>query len=77
MKYVYPTSRLRKCLKKHEPNLSLSKRAEVMVYLNYILFLKQLVEEAKLESRSSYNSNSIQPEHVERVLEKVLNKHQG
>ncbi|PWW74860.1 hypothetical protein C7212DRAFT_326575 [Tuber magnatum] len=50
----YPRSNLKRIVKAHS-NLRISKNADVMIYLDYVLFMQQLIHEANVHARAGAN----------------------
>ncbi|KAG9303899.1 hypothetical protein G9A89_005809 [Geosiphon pyriformis] len=71
MPRLYPRTTLKKILNAHDPGAQLSENVDLMLYLDYLLFLKTLAEEASLEAQLD-GVKTIRKEHVEMALEKVL-----
>ncbi|XP_025925947.1 centromere protein W isoform X1 [Apteryx rowi] len=63
MKRTAPRSTLRKIIKKHKPQLRLAANADLLVHLNFLLFLHRLAEEARTNAFES-KSKIIKPEHA-------------
>ncbi|KAI1240966.1 hypothetical protein IHE44_0009420 [Lamprotornis superbus] len=63
MKTVAPRSTLRKIIKKHKPQLRLAANADLLVHLNFLLFLHRLAEEARTNAFEN-KSKIIKPEHA-------------
>ncbi|KAJ0284788.1 hypothetical protein COL940_003907 [Colletotrichum noveboracense] len=49
---AYPRGTVKKIVKAHS-NCNLSKNVDVMIYLDYVLFMQTLVKEAAIESKKS------------------------
>ncbi|KAG0635772.1 hypothetical protein HOY80DRAFT_980398 [Tuber brumale] len=47
----YPRSNLKRIVKAHS-NLRISKNADIMIYLDYVLFMQQLIHEANVHARA-------------------------
>ncbi|GCC23729.1 centromere protein W isoform X1 [Chiloscyllium punctatum] len=71
-----PRRSLHSVLKKHKPQLRLSKDVHIMVHLNCLLFLHRLAVEARTKAVES-KSSTIQPKHVKEVAKVVLKKSRG
>eukprot|EP00037_Helgoeca_nana_P022003 m.223694 g.223694 ORF g.223694 m.223694 type:complete len:77 (-) comp25855_c0_seq1:1571-1801(-) len=76
MKRKVPGTSIRKAVKKSHPHLRFGKNADMMIYLNCVLFLKALAAEATLEAQSS-KQRSIQETHVTAVAQRVLDQFKG
>jgi hypothetical protein len=80
MTKTYPKNTIRRIIKAHEPNHNLSKTADVLVlpppqlvahseqvYLDYVLFMKELMKEADISARQ-VGDTKIRASHVQRNL---------
>lgn len=76
MARLYPRSTLKRIIKSHQPKASLSKNVDVLVYLDYIVFLNKLAIEARIEAQLDSDKN-IQERHVKRALTRVLHQFKG
>ncbi|KAL1917991.1 uncharacterized protein VTP21DRAFT_3257 [Calcarisporiella thermophila] len=76
MTRLYPRSTLRKIIKAHQPKSQLSKNADVMIYLDYVLFLKRLATEASIDASQS-KENVIRANHINTALDRVLQQFKG
>ncbi|KAM6081301.1 centromere protein W [Chlamydotis macqueenii] len=76
MKRTAPRSTLRKILKKHKPQLRLAANTDLLVYLNYLLFLHRLAEEARTNAFEN-KSKIIKPEHIIAAAKVILKKSRG
>ncbi|NWY65517.1 CENPW protein, partial [Erithacus rubecula] len=63
MKATVPRLTLRKTLKKHKPQLRLAANVDLLVHLNFLLFLHRLAEEARTNAFED-KSKIIKPEHT-------------
>ncbi|KAJ8099213.1 hypothetical protein POJ06DRAFT_256346 [Lipomyces tetrasporus] len=73
---LFPRSSLRRIVKKNAKDTNISKRADVLVYLDYILFLEELLKEASIEARQA-GDKVLRQRHIERALETTLQKFRG
>ncbi|KAJ9066796.1 hypothetical protein DSO57_1006087 [Entomophthora muscae] len=71
-----PHPKIKKIIKAFEPNYRLSQDLDVFISLNYEKFLKRLMTEAKICAYSQ-NSNVVYSDHIEAVMEKVLQEFRG
>ncbi|KAJ1985463.1 hypothetical protein H4R33_004030 [Dimargaris cristalligena] len=55
MTKLYSRPLLRRILKAHQPHYRLANNVDILVYLDYILFLKELAREARQSRRDSSN----------------------
>ncbi|XP_039563166.1 centromere protein W [Passer montanus] len=69
-------STLRKILKKHKPQLRLATNADLLVHLNFLLFLHRLAEEARTNAFEN-KSKVIKPEHTISAAKVILKKSRG
>ncbi|KKK24265.1 hypothetical protein ARAM_004409 [Aspergillus rambellii] len=72
---LYPRATVKRIVKAHA-NRSLSKNADILIFLDYMLFMQELMREASIRSRKSGEKN-ISPNSVRKVTEKTLRKFQG
>ncbi|PKS07006.1 hypothetical protein jhhlp_005603 [Lomentospora prolificans] len=49
---IYPRATVKKIVKAHS-NLNISKNADVLIFLDYVLFMQTLVKEAAIESKQA------------------------
>ncbi|KAK9477343.1 hypothetical protein V1514DRAFT_334160 [Lipomyces japonicus] len=73
---IYPRSSLRKIIKSGSGNRNMGKRVDLIVYLNYILFLEELLKQANIEARQA-GDKMISQRHIDKVTEKTLSKFKG
>ncbi|KAK9332033.1 hypothetical protein V1520DRAFT_336233 [Lipomyces starkeyi] len=73
---LFPRSSLRRIVKKNSKNTNISKRADVLVYLDYILFMEELLKESSIEARQA-GDKVLRQRHVERAAEITLRKFRG
>ncbi|XP_070589570.1 centromere protein W [Erythrolamprus reginae] len=76
MKRTVPRSVLKKLLKKHKPQLRLSGNTDLLVHLNFLLFLFRLAEEAKIKAIEE-KSKVIKYEHIVSSAKIILKKSRG
>jgi len=72
----YPRSTLKRTLKAHSPGLNVSKNADILLYLDYVLFMQEVMRQASLKSRER-GSESVSPSDVNRVAADALRKFKG
>ncbi|KOS40251.1 hypothetical protein ACN38_g8898 [Penicillium nordicum] len=72
---LYPRGTVKRIVKAHS-NRSVSKNADILVFLDYMLFMQELMREASIRSRKSGEKN-ISANTVRKVTEKTLRKFQG
>ncbi|KAK9486760.1 hypothetical protein V1527DRAFT_437946 [Lipomyces starkeyi] len=73
---LFPRSSLRRIVKKNSKNTNISKRADVLVYLDYILFIEELLKESSIEARQ-VGDKVLRQRHIERAAEITLRKFRG
>ncbi|CAG8485423.1 3250_t:CDS:2 [Ambispora leptoticha] len=76
MTQLFPRATLKRIIKSHH-NKALTKNVDVMIYLDYVLFLQRLAEEANIEANQDLNEKKIEERHVVAALERVLQEFQG
>ncbi|XP_010221105.1 PREDICTED: centromere protein W [Tinamus guttatus] len=69
-------AQLRKKIKKHKPRLRLAANIDLLVHLNFLLFLHRLAEEARTNAFEN-KSKIIKPEHTVAAAKVVLKKSRG
>ncbi|KAF2640617.1 hypothetical protein P280DRAFT_469353 [Massarina eburnea CBS 473.64] len=72
---LYPRGTVKKIVKAHA-NRTLSKDVDIMIFLNYALFMQELINEATISSKASGDRN-ISPRSVNKVRETTLRKFKG
>ncbi|KAK9490281.1 hypothetical protein V1508DRAFT_425331 [Lipomyces doorenjongii] len=73
---LFPRSSFRRIVKKNSKTTNISKRADVLVYLDYILFIEELLREASIEARQA-GDKVLRQRHIERAAEITLRKFRG
>ncbi|KAK7208205.1 hypothetical protein BZA70DRAFT_273143 [Myxozyma melibiosi] len=73
---LYPRSSLRRIVKKNSKHCNISKRADVLIYLDYILFLEELLKRSTIEARQQ-GDKLLRQRHIERVTKTTLQKFKG
>ncbi|KAG0235002.1 hypothetical protein BGW42_005957 [Actinomortierella wolfii] len=68
MPRLYPRTTLKKIIRAHEPDMKLSKTADIKVYVVYLLFLQRVVAEAARQAQLTRDS-IIQRRHVARATQ--------
>ncbi|KAJ1955509.1 hypothetical protein IWQ62_005512 [Dispira parvispora] len=76
MTKLYSRSLLRKIIKTHEPQHRLSSNVDVMVYLDYLLFLSELSKEAQIVARGEGQSE-VSSRHLQRAADLTLRRFKG
>ncbi|KAH6101477.1 hypothetical protein HBI65_053720 [Parastagonospora nodorum] len=72
---LYPRGTVKKIVKAHA-NRPLSKNVDVLIFLNYVLFMQELINEASIKSKQS-GERGISARSVKRVSETALRKYKG
>jgi len=72
----YPRSTLKRTLKAHSHGLNVSKNADILLYLDYVLFMQEVMRQASLKSRER-GSEIVSPSDVSRVAADALRKFKG
>ncbi|KAH6166379.1 hypothetical protein HBI63_018410 [Parastagonospora nodorum] len=72
---LYPRGTVKKIVKAHA-NRPLSKNVDVLIFLNYALFMQELINEASIKSKQS-GERGISARSVKRVSETTLRKYKG
>ncbi|XP_032911497.1 centromere protein W [Catharus ustulatus] len=76
MKATVPRITLRKIIKKRKPQLRLAANADLLVHLNFILFLHRLAEEARTNAFED-KSRVIKSVHAISAAKVILKKSRG
>ncbi|XP_075780232.1 centromere protein W [Pelodiscus sinensis] len=76
MKRAAPRSTLRSLIKRHKPQLRLAANADLLVHLNFLLFLQRLAEEARANAFKN-KSKTIKSEHTIAAAKVILKKSRG
>ncbi|KAJ5710668.1 hypothetical protein N7488_004824 [Penicillium malachiteum] len=72
---LYPRGTVKRIVKAHS-NKSVSKNADILIFLDYMLFMQELMREASIRSRKSGEKN-ISANSIRKVTEKTLRKFKG
>ncbi|EAL88437.1 hypothetical protein V6000_002335 [Aspergillus fumigatus] len=72
---LYPRGTVKGIVKAHS-NRSLSKNADILIFLDYMLFMQELMREASIRSRKA-GEKYVSPNSVRKVTEKTLRKFKG
>ncbi|KAF3053651.1 hypothetical protein N0V87_002605 [Didymella glomerata] len=72
---LYPRGTLKKIVKAHA-NRPLSKNVDILIYLNYILFMQELMQEAGIKAKQS-GERGISAKSIRRVREGCLRRAKG
>ncbi|XP_063146847.1 centromere protein W [Candoia aspera] len=76
MKRTVPRSTLKSLVKKHKPHLRLGGNTDLLVHLNFLLFLFRLAEETRAKAVEE-KSKIIKYEHVLSSAKIILKKSRG
>ncbi|KZF20627.1 hypothetical protein L228DRAFT_284583 [Xylona heveae TC161] len=71
----YPRTTVKKIVKAHS-NKSLSKNVDILIYLDYILFMQHLMREASISAKQAGEKN-ISARSIHKVTEDALRKFKG
>ncbi|KKF92418.1 hypothetical protein CFIMG_001554RA [Ceratocystis fimbriata CBS 114723] len=72
---LYPRGTVKKIVKAHS-NCNLTKNADVLIFLDYMMFMEKLVKEASIETRKKGERN-LTPASVNKVVADSLLKFKG
>ncbi|KAF2688922.1 hypothetical protein K458DRAFT_293605 [Lentithecium fluviatile CBS 122367] len=72
---LYPRGTVKKIVKAHS-NRGLSKDVDILIFLNYALFMQDLIKEASIASKQS-GERGISARSVRKVREGCLRKYKG
>ncbi|KAG9201867.1 hypothetical protein G6514_005284 [Epicoccum nigrum] len=72
---LYPRGTLKKIIKAHA-NRPLSKNVDILIYLNYILFMQELMKEAGIKAKIS-GERGVSAKSIKRVREGCLRRCKG
>ncbi|KAF2454412.1 hypothetical protein BDY21DRAFT_352796 [Lineolata rhizophorae] len=72
---LYPRATVKRIVKAHS-NRGISKNADIMVFLDYTLFLQQLLREAAIQAKLN-GERGISPQAIRKVRETALQKFKG
>lgn len=76
MERTIPRSRLKSIIKKHQGKARFSRNVDILIFLDYMLFLKRLAVEANIKAQEE-KGKKLQAHHVNAVLRKVLKSCKG
>ncbi|KAL3427536.1 hypothetical protein PVAG01_01045 [Phlyctema vagabunda] len=72
---LYPRATVKKIVKAHS-NRNLSRNVDVLIFLDYTLFLQTLMKEAVLDAKQ-HGEKGISAKSVKKVTETALSKFKG
>ncbi|KAF1834625.1 hypothetical protein BDW02DRAFT_549972 [Decorospora gaudefroyi] len=72
---LYPRTTLKKIIKAHSKR-PLSRNVDVLIFLNYALFMQELINEAVIKSKQG-GERGVSGKSVKRVSGGVLRKYKG
>ncbi|KAG4302978.1 hypothetical protein PCANB_000659 [Pneumocystis canis] len=75
MSKLYPRRTFKTILKAHTSR-RLSKNIDILIYLDYLLFLNTLIGEAIIQARQS-NEKRIRGFHIQKTAQNVLDRFRG
>ncbi|KAH9883028.1 hypothetical protein J1614_000395 [Plenodomus biglobosus] len=74
---LYPRATLRKIVKAHA-NRGVSRNVDILIYLNYMIFMQELINEASIKSKLHGEQGALlSAKSIKRVSEKTLRKYKG
>ncbi|XP_038056751.1 centromere protein W-like [Patiria miniata] len=76
MKRKFPRSKVKTIIKKTQPNVRLGKNADLLIFLDYMMFIKRLATEANIAAQEQ-KENTLTAAHVNSVLKDVLKGMRG
>ncbi|OZJ06068.1 hypothetical protein BZG36_01087 [Bifiguratus adelaidae] len=76
MPRLYPRSTLKRIIKAHRPSSSLSKNADILIYLDYISFLEHLAGEAQAYAMEQ-GDKDFEAKHIQHVTEGMMTRDRG
>ncbi|XP_033645175.1 inner kinetochore subunit wip1-like [Asterias rubens] len=76
MKRKFPRCKIKTILKKTQPNVRLGKNVDILVFLDYMMFLKRLSTEANVAAQEQ-KENTLSADHINSVLKDVLKGMRG
>lgn len=76
MERTFPRSKQKSIIKKHQRKARLSRNADILIFLDYMLFLKRLATESNIKAQEE-RTNTLQAQHVNDVLRNVLQNCKG
>eukprot|EP00051_Salpingoeca_urceolata_P009745 m.118422 g.118422 ORF g.118422 m.118422 type:complete len:78 (-) comp16430_c1_seq4:193-426(-) len=68
--------KIRKGFKKRNSNVRLGKNVDKLIFLECMLFLKAMAQEATAEAHMA-KDHTLQPAHIEKVQQRVLKQFKG
>ncbi|XP_035178455.1 centromere protein W [Oxyura jamaicensis] len=71
-----PRGTLRGLLRSHKPQLRLAASGDLLVHLNFLMFLHRLAEEARTNAFEN-KSKTIKPEHTIAAAKVILKRSRG
>lgn len=73
---VYPRSSLKRIIRAHS-NRPLSKNADILIFLDYLLFMQTLIKEASITAKRSGDRGALNARAIRKVRERCLRKFKG
>lgn len=72
---LYPRATIKRIIKAHSKR-NLSKNVDILIFLDYVLFLQNLIREASIHSKKG-GEKGITPRSIRKVTEDSLRKFKG
>ncbi|KAB8228727.1 hypothetical protein BDV23DRAFT_166836 [Aspergillus alliaceus] len=72
---LYPRGTVKRIIKA-QSNRNVSKNADILIFLDYMLFMQELMREASIRSRKA-GEKSVSPNSIRKVTERTLRKFKG
>ncbi len=76
MKRTFPKSKVKGIVKQNTQRLNIQKNVDILLFLDYMLFLKRLAQAAELKADEKKDTK-ITSEHVKDVRKEVLKQCRG
>jgi len=71
-----PRTALRKIVANEEPNKTLASKVDLLLYADYLIFMRRLSEEAS-RLAASQGDRRVTEEHIDAVADRVLREFRG
>ncbi|PFX34784.1 centromere protein W-like [Stylophora pistillata] len=76
MKRTFPRARQKSIIKKYQKKARLSRNVDILIFLDYLLFLKRLAAEANIKVQED-RERTLKSYHVNAVFKNVLKSCKG
>ncbi|XP_031571316.1 inner kinetochore subunit wip1-like [Actinia tenebrosa] len=76
MKRRFPRARQKAIIKKFESKARLAKSVDILIFLDYMMFLRRLALEANVQAKEN-KERTIEAHHINEVLKKTLKTCRG